>query len=556
MKGRIFISYSRKDLDAVKPIKEELESSGFPCWMDLEGIESGSDEFTDYIANAIEQSRVLLFFLSGNSQRSRWSLNELRVARDDKKHVVLIRFNKDNMTTKFKLEFGGTDIIDWRRQEQKSKLLKDLMRWLECDASSAKADNSTAPLGPMRLGTAGSNESAAMAVQRPEGVVLGDDRVEAEKVFLSRARRFKTDDGVIDPSERKELDSLADRLGISILRREALIEQVECAFGRGYNAVQGCSSSSSPLNGAENGRTKPRKTSESQDVKADRRVEPDPCSTAKDARRKKIIRVFAKRFCDLPKDDNLFVGNIPNKKRANAWSSMNVQEDIDSILLLFDNTVFGSASDGLVVTHDAVYFKNLMSHPIRVRLDKVGMVRVQAGKKISIGGHCCECNLLEQSAMEGLCKAFDGLSADLARAGVAFGAENAAVDEVLGCFSEITNNADVYLGDNIPPKKRTNAYRSLRVKEPISEICVLADATVFGSAEEALVVTTKAVYFKNSFEAPNRIPFEEMQSVDIVKTDIVVNGLKFASVGGDLARAAPILAKGIQSLASRSRLGK
>ena len=30
----IFISYSRRDLAAVKPIKEELEAAGFSCWMD------------------------------------------------------------------------------------------------------------------------------------------------------------------------------------------------------------------------------------------------------------------------------------------------------------------------------------------------------------------------------------------------------------------------------------------------------------------------------------------------------------------------------------------
>ena len=30
----IFISYSRKNLDAVKPIKEELEALGFSSWMD------------------------------------------------------------------------------------------------------------------------------------------------------------------------------------------------------------------------------------------------------------------------------------------------------------------------------------------------------------------------------------------------------------------------------------------------------------------------------------------------------------------------------------------
>ena len=53
MPHHIFISYSRRDLAAVKPIKEELENRGFSCWMDLEGIESGSEEFSDHLANAV-----------------------------------------------------------------------------------------------------------------------------------------------------------------------------------------------------------------------------------------------------------------------------------------------------------------------------------------------------------------------------------------------------------------------------------------------------------------------------------------------------------------------
>ena len=60
MKGRIFISYSRKDLDAVKPIKEELEANGFSCWMDMEGIESGSPEFTKTIVKAINADPAFL----------------------------------------------------------------------------------------------------------------------------------------------------------------------------------------------------------------------------------------------------------------------------------------------------------------------------------------------------------------------------------------------------------------------------------------------------------------------------------------------------------------
>ncbi len=129
MSHDIFISYSRRDLAAVKSVKEELESLGFSCWMDLDGVESGTPEFTEKLAAAIEDSTAVLFFLSDASQQSRWSLNELRVARDLEKHVVIVRFDDTPMFSKFKLEFGGTDIIDLRKPEQKAKLLRDLCMW-------------------------------------------------------------------------------------------------------------------------------------------------------------------------------------------------------------------------------------------------------------------------------------------------------------------------------------------------------------------------------------------------------------------------------------------
>ena len=125
----IFISYSRHDLKVVQPIKEELERLGFSCWMDLEGIESGSEEFTKHIATAIGGSTAVLFFLTKASQKSKWSLNELRLARKKKKHVVLVRINEDEKIDEFELLYGGTDDIDWRKPEQKEKLLKDIGSW-------------------------------------------------------------------------------------------------------------------------------------------------------------------------------------------------------------------------------------------------------------------------------------------------------------------------------------------------------------------------------------------------------------------------------------------
>ena len=129
MRNNIFISYSRKDLDAVTSIKEELEANGFSCWMDLEGIVSSSREFTQDIIDAIDASSVFLFFLSANSQVSKWALKEIDYADNEQKHVVLVRINDDSMTKKFRFDFGRTNIIDWRKPEQKEKLLRDLSEW-------------------------------------------------------------------------------------------------------------------------------------------------------------------------------------------------------------------------------------------------------------------------------------------------------------------------------------------------------------------------------------------------------------------------------------------
>ena len=131
MNHDIFISYSRRDLDAVKPIKEELEAHGFSCWMDLEGIESGSEEFTNHLVKAINAAKCFLFFLSASSQKSKWSLKEIRYATEQHKRVVIVRINDCILTDTFSFSYGGDDIIDWRVLEQKEKLLRDLSRWTE-----------------------------------------------------------------------------------------------------------------------------------------------------------------------------------------------------------------------------------------------------------------------------------------------------------------------------------------------------------------------------------------------------------------------------------------
>lgn len=128
--SRIFISYSRRDLAAVKPIKDELEAQGFSCWMDLDGIESGEGNFKRVIIPAINGSIAFLFFLSNSSQQSEFAIKEIEFAKAKKKRIVLVRINDDSLEDYFLFDFQNSNIIDWRRLEQRTKLFNDLRTWL------------------------------------------------------------------------------------------------------------------------------------------------------------------------------------------------------------------------------------------------------------------------------------------------------------------------------------------------------------------------------------------------------------------------------------------
>ena len=57
-------------------------------------------------------------------------------------------------------------------------------------------------------------------------------------------------------------------------------------------------------------------------------------------------------------DKSLFVGTIPPKKLNNAIAAYATEVSPQDVLLLYDNTVFGSAKDGLILTSEAVYWSN------------------------------------------------------------------------------------------------------------------------------------------------------------------------------------------------------
>ena len=127
MAREIFISYSRKDLEKVKAIKEEIEqTTSAECWMDLEGIESGNPNFVKAIVNGIVEAKVFLFMLSNASQSSEYALGEADLARNENKEMIFVNIDNCLLTREFRLVYGRSNMIDWNVPSQHNKLLKDL----------------------------------------------------------------------------------------------------------------------------------------------------------------------------------------------------------------------------------------------------------------------------------------------------------------------------------------------------------------------------------------------------------------------------------------------
>ena len=200
--SQIFISYSRKDIDFARHFVDEVtNATGVAPWIDLKGIETGA-QFTDVIVGAIDRCSIFIFLISKDSLDSIWVKKEVLYAKDCEKRIFPVIIDETSPSGWFRFEFGRIDCIAYNVAEQRSKLFANL-------AESLGVESHTAVV-----------ESGSCQKRK-------DD---AEELFLSKVQRLKYNDGVIDARERAELDDVARRLGISALRAEILIEQVESKF--------------------------------------------------------------------------------------------------------------------------------------------------------------------------------------------------------------------------------------------------------------------------------------------------------------------------------------
>ena len=128
---QIFLSYSRKDSEAVQQLLAALAGVGLSAWTD-EGLEPGSPRWQSEIEKAIQRTECMVVLLSPNAKQSEWVSIEVSYAQELGRRVfpLLVRGNR---TDAILLSLFNTQYVDARQDYAgaiSSRLLPALRRYL------------------------------------------------------------------------------------------------------------------------------------------------------------------------------------------------------------------------------------------------------------------------------------------------------------------------------------------------------------------------------------------------------------------------------------------
>lgn len=87
--AKIFISYSRKDIDFVRKLAGDLESAGYDVWWDLSDLRGG-DDWVNTIPAAIASSNYFIVVMTPDAAESQWVRKEYTQALSLRKKVIPI----------------------------------------------------------------------------------------------------------------------------------------------------------------------------------------------------------------------------------------------------------------------------------------------------------------------------------------------------------------------------------------------------------------------------------------------------------------------------------
>jgi hypothetical protein len=229
-------------------------------------------------------------------------------------------------------------------------------------------------------------------------------------------------------------------------------------------------------------------------------------------------------FQEVPKGHSLYcLPDIPPHKLDNAKAAYASIADNEVPIALGDNTVFGSAKKGIVITTKGIYWKWDISAGHRPytqivpsEVSSKGRELFIAGKEVSVplpgfsvpqveaiarflvrmGGPSSteapdESQRSEPSAARKTQEAQEPKASD-----TEYGVLSPLEEKVLSALQSVPEGGAVHKFPRIPKKKLANAQRSFAHMEPDELLLCLVDLTNSGSARTGVAMTTSRIHWK------------------------------------------------------------
>lgn len=127
MHHKVFISYSRRDIEMAEHLCHILKENGIDYWIDKEGIYSSSN-YKELIVDAIEVSKAVIFVSSANSNVSINVVREIGYAVNKNKPVLPVMLDDTPYAKSIRLDMSDVDQIDFKNPSVSiKKLITSLM---------------------------------------------------------------------------------------------------------------------------------------------------------------------------------------------------------------------------------------------------------------------------------------------------------------------------------------------------------------------------------------------------------------------------------------------
>ena len=235
----IFISYSRKDSEAVLPFVRAMAERGVRVWWD-EGLHAG-EKFGERLQRQVERCAGIAVFLSENSVASKaqnWVLEETKLAAEHDRAVIPIRLDATPMPLEWRTLVAHRQIVDASGPDRQSlvRALFDRAAALGATAAATRPTDLPARVSPEQAPPAPATSAGGMPAWAAHCLELLQSLQQIREQWWRRVKQPEDEHAVPDLESRLLTLPLAvdapeiDRQLHALLSRGTLLDSAAAGF--------------------------------------------------------------------------------------------------------------------------------------------------------------------------------------------------------------------------------------------------------------------------------------------------------------------------------------